>query len=52
MAQVTHYSSFVAALKQWGMGDEASITCELKWQRDITGNTQKIKQIQELVGGL
>ena len=36
------------------MGTEGDITAtrDLKWQRDVNGNTQKIKQFQEVVGGL
>ena len=44
MAQATPYLGFVAAHKQWGVDNKASITRELKWQRDVTGDMQKIRQ--------
>ncbi len=40
------------ALKQWGLGNKAPITRELKWQQDVAGNMQKLKQFQEVMGGL
>ncbi len=45
MFQAMPYLGFAAALRQ-------SIMCRLKWQRDIAGDTQKIKQFQEVVVGL
>ena len=52
MAQAMPYSGFVVALKQWGEGKEGFIMHELKWQGGITSDTQKIKQVQDVVGGL
>jgi hypothetical protein len=51
-AQIMPYSGFNEALKKWGMGIEASIVRDLKWQKDVDGNAQKNKQFQDVVGGL
>ncbi len=51
-AQIMPYSGFNEALKKWGMGNEASIVRDLKWQKDVNCNMQKIKQFQDVVGGL
>jgi hypothetical protein len=51
-AQIMPYLGFNEALKKWGMGNEVSIVRDLKWQKDVDGNTQKIKQFQDVVGGL
>jgi hypothetical protein len=52
MAQIMPYLGFNEALTKWGVGIEASITRNLKWQKDVNGNTQKIKQFQDVVRGL
>jgi hypothetical protein len=46
------YLGFDKAMKKWGMGTEASILRDLTWQREVDGNTNKITQFKELVGGL
>jgi hypothetical protein len=46
------YSGFDEVLKRWGPSGDITTTRDLKWQRDVNGNTQKIKQFQEVVGGL
>ncbi len=47
-----HYSGFEKALKWWGPSGDTTTARDLKWQRDVNGDTQKIKQFQEVVGGL
>jgi hypothetical protein len=47
-----HFLGFVSALKCWGTDDEASNQHKLKWQKDVGGNSQKIKQFQDMVGAL
>jgi hypothetical protein len=34
------------------MDDEANIQRELKWQKDVGGNSPKIKQFQDVIGAL
>jgi hypothetical protein len=51
-AQIVPYPGFNKALKKWGIGNDASIVRDLKWQRDVDGNAQKIKQLQDVVRGL
>jgi hypothetical protein len=46
------YSGFNEALKRRGPSGDTTATRDLKWQRDVNGDTQKIKQFQEVVGGL
>ena len=46
------YSGFDEALKRWGQSNDTIITQDCKWQRDIDGDTHKIKQFQDVVGGL
>ena len=46
------YSGFKEALKRWGPSGDNTAARDLKWQRDVNGDTQKIKQFQEVVGGL
>ncbi len=46
------YSGFDEVLKRWGPIGDINATRDLKWQRDVNGDTQKIKQFQEVVGGL
>ena len=46
------YSGFDEAIRRWGPSSERDAPRDLKWQRDINGDTQKIKQFQEVVGGL
>jgi len=46
------YSGFDEALKRWGPSGDITATRDLRWQRDVNGDTQKIKQFQEVVGGL
>ncbi len=46
------YSGFEEALKRWGPSGDTTAVRDLKWQRDVYGNMQKIKQFQEVVGGL
>jgi hypothetical protein len=46
------YSGFDEALKRWEPSGDTTATRDLKWQRDVNGDTQKIKQFQEVVGGL
>jgi len=46
------YSGFDEALKRWGPSGDITATRDLKWQRDVNGDMQKIKQFQEVVGGL
>jgi hypothetical protein len=46
------YSGFDEALKRWGPSGDITATWDLKWQRDVNGDMQKIKQFQEVVGGL
>jgi hypothetical protein len=49
---LTPYSGFDEALKRWGPSGDINATRDLRWQRDVNGDTQKIKQFQEVVGGL
>jgi hypothetical protein len=51
-AQIMPYSGFNKALKKWGTGNKASLTWDLKWQKEVDGNAQKNKQFQDVVGGL
>jgi hypothetical protein len=46
------YSRFNEALKRWGPSGDTTTGRDLKWQWDVNGDTQKIKQFQEVVGGL
>jgi hypothetical protein len=46
------YSGFDEAVKRWGPSGDITATRDLRWQRDVKGDTQKIKQFQEVVGGL
>ena len=46
------YSGFLATLSCWGTSSYPDTKRELKWQKDIAGNSQKIKQFQEVVGAL
>ena len=46
------YSGFDEALKRWGPSGDITATWDLKWQRDVNGDMLKIKQFQEVVGGL
>jgi hypothetical protein len=46
------YSGFKEALKRWGPSSDTTAAQDLKWQRDVNGGMQKIKQFQEVVGGL
>ena len=46
------YSGFDEALKRWGPSGDITTTRDLRWQRDVKGDTQKIKKFQEVVGGL
>ena len=46
------YSGFDEALKRWGPSGDITATRDLRWQRDVKGDTQRIKQFQEVVGGL
>ncbi len=46
------YSGFDEALQRWGPSSDIPATRDLRWQRDVKGDTQKIKQFQEVVGGL
>jgi hypothetical protein len=41
-----------AAIAKWGIGDDTSQVRELLWQKKVEGNIAKIKQFQEVVGGL
>ena len=51
-ASPMHYSGFDNAIIKWGTGTEASIARDLKWLREMDGDTQKITQFKEVVGGL
>ena len=46
------YSGFDKAIKKWGLGTKASTSRDLKWQREMDGDAQKITQFKEVVGGL
>ena len=46
------YSGFDDAIQKQGMGTKASIARDLKWQRDVDGDSQKTTQFKEVVGGL
>jgi hypothetical protein len=46
------YSGIDEALKRWGLNGDTTAARDLKWQRDANGDTQKIKQFQEVVEGL
>jgi hypothetical protein len=46
------YSGFDEAIKKWGLGTESSILRDLKWQKEVAGDAQKINQFKEVVGGL
>jgi hypothetical protein len=49
---ISTYSGFDNPIHKWGMGTEASITWDLKWQRDVDGDPQKTTLFKEVVGGL
>ncbi len=47
------YLGFDNAIKKWGTGTEVTIERDLKWQRDMDGDPQKIAYVfKEVVGGL
>jgi hypothetical protein len=46
------YFGFNEALKKWGTGNKASIARDLQWKKEVDGDAQKIKQFQDVVGGL
>jgi hypothetical protein len=46
------YSGFDEAIKKWGLGTESSILRDLKWQKEVAGDAQKISQFKEVIGGL
>jgi hypothetical protein len=48
----TPYSGFDEAIKKWGLGTKSSILQDLKWQKEVDGDAQKISQFKEVVGGL
>ncbi len=48
----TPYSGFNEAIKKWGLGTESSILQDLKWQKEVAGDAQKISQFKEVIGGL
>jgi hypothetical protein len=48
----TTYSGFNNAIQKWGIGTEASIARDLKWQCDVDGKALKATQFKEVVGGL
>ncbi len=51
-SQIMPYSGFNKALKKWGIGNDVSIVWDLKWQREVDGDVQKKKQVQDVIGGL
>jgi hypothetical protein len=40
--QITPYLGFYKALKKWGLGTDASILRDLRWQKEVDGDAQKI----------
>ncbi len=46
------YSGFEEAIKRWGTGTETALGRDLKWQKEVAGNAQRINQFKEVVGGL
>jgi hypothetical protein len=46
------YSGFDEVLKRRGPSGDTTTVQDLKWHWDINGDMQKIKQFQEVVGGL
>jgi hypothetical protein len=46
------YLGFNEAIKKWGLGMESSILRDLKWQKEVARDVQKISQFKEVVGGL
>jgi hypothetical protein len=46
------YSGFKEAIKRWGTGTETALGRELKCHKEVAGNTQRINQFKEVVGGL
>jgi hypothetical protein len=43
-AQIMPYSGFNEALKKWETGNKTSIPRDLKWQKEVDGDVQKVKQ--------
>jgi hypothetical protein len=46
------YSGFEEAIKRWGTGTETALARDLKWQKEVAGNVQRINQFKEVVSGL
>jgi hypothetical protein len=46
------YSGFEKAIKRWGTGTETALARDLKWQKEVAGNAQRINQFKKVVGGL
>ncbi len=46
------YSGFKEAIRRWGTGTETALTRDLKWQKEVAGDAQRINQFKEVVGGL
>jgi hypothetical protein len=46
------YSGMAAATAKWGTGTQDSQTSKLNWQKSVDGDSAKIKQFQEVAGGL
>ena len=48
----TQYSGFEEPMKKWGLGMETSIPWDLKRQKEVARETQKIGQVNKIIGGL
>ncbi len=47
----TPYSGFNKAIKKWGLGMEVTILRDLKLQKEVDGDVQKITHFKDVVGG-
>ncbi len=46
------YSGFDEALKKWGLGTDMTVLQDLKWQKEVDGDAQKVNLFKEVVKGL
>jgi hypothetical protein len=46
------YSGFDKALNKWGLGTDTTVLQDLKWQKEVDGDAQKMNLFKEVVGGL
>jgi hypothetical protein len=46
------YLVFLAALTHWGTSSDAATQRKVQWRKDVAGDAQKKKQLQEVTGTL